>query len=119
VLLMAPLVRCPVVLMQGTADPIVPEESTRNLEAALRAAGTIEVRAKYYEGGGHALEPVSDRKSATIALADDLLRGARHEGRDDFAARRKIVIPCITKQFVIDWGKEPSDPELIGWQHAG
>lgn len=112
---LAPRVRCPVVLMHGTADPLVADAHTREIESALRAAGQVEVRSRYFEGGGHALEPVTDRKTATIEMADDLLRRSRHAGTDDFAAARKIVVPCVNKQLVLDWSKDISDVGVISW----
>ena len=112
---MASLIPCPVVLMHGTADTELPEGHTRNLEDGLHAAGK-EVRVKYYEGGGHSLAPVSDRKSATVELADYLLKNVRNEKSLDFDEQRKIIIPCAKKNFVIDWSKPAEDPGLISWQ---
>ena len=70
----------------------------------------------YYEGGGHGLEPVTDRKTATIEIADDLLRKARRTETDDFAAGTKIIIPCISKNLIFDWSKDPAAPDLIHWE---
>lgn len=113
---LSPRIRCPVALMHGTADDLVPDAHTREIESALRKAGTVEVRSKYYEGGGHGLEPVTDRQAATIELADDLLRGARHAGADDFAAARRVVIPCVSKQLVLDWSRDVSDVGVMTWE---
>ena len=113
---LAPHIRCPVVLMHGTADATVPDSHTRALEDALRAAGKVQVITKYYPGGGHGLEPVSNRKDATIELADDLLRQARLEGTDDFQAGRRVVIPAVTRQLVLDWSRPVSAPDVMRWE---
>jgi len=113
---MASRVRCSVAMMHGTADATVPVSHTRELETALCQAGEVEVRARYYEGGGHALEPVTDRRTATIELADDWLHEARRTETDDFAARRKITIPCVAKSLVIDWSKGIHAPDLLRWK---
>lgn len=115
---MAPLVKCPVVLMHGTVDEAVPDSHSRMLEAALREAGKSVV-AKYYEGGNHALGPVTNRRDATVELADGLLREARNDLQDDFAAGRTVRIACGDSDFVIDWSRRPEDPELARWAQAG
>ncbi len=113
---LAPRITCPVALMHGTADTTVPVEHTRRLEAALRAAG-IEVRAGYVEGGGHALEPVTNRRQYALELAGDLLASARREGgADAFARRRRVAIPCEKRTCVIDWAAAAEDPRLIHWE---
>lgn len=112
---LAPRIQCPVVLMHGTADATVPWEHTRRLEEALRAAGQT-VRARYYEGGGHGLEPVTTRRDATVELADDLLRSARNPAVDDFTAGRRVVIPCATRRFVLDWSRPTRDWTLATWE---
>lgn len=114
---LAPLVRCPVVLMHGTADDHVPDSHSRALAEALRQAGRVEVRSRYYDGAGHGLEPVTDRRAAAIELADDLLQQARRpDTADDFAAARRIEIPAATRTLVLDWSKESQDHELISWR---
>jgi len=102
-------------MMHGTADNILPHAHTQLLEAALRKAGK-EFRVKYYEGGGHALEPVCDRKTATIELADDWLRTRRTSGVIDFEQKAKTVIPCVNKKLVVDWSKSLEDHSLVHWE---
>jgi dienelactone hydrolase len=114
---MADRVKCPVVLMHGTADETVPDVHTRNLEAALRRCG-VEVIAKYYEGGGHSLAPATNRRDATVELADGLLREARRDGPTDFDKGSRIVVPCPARTFVVDWSRPPEDPDLISWERA-
>lgn len=113
---LAPHIRCPVVLMHGTADDVVPDNHSRALEDALRKAGRVPLIAKYYEGGGHGLEPITNRKDATIELADDLLRNARLEDDDDFLAGRQVVIPAVTRQFVLDWSKPIAAHDVMRWK---
>jgi len=113
---MVSLIRCPVVLMHGTADSIVSDIHTRELESALCKEGK-ELRVKYYEGGGHALEPVSDRKTATMENADDLIKNSRNEKSIDFNKKSKVEIQCVRKKFVIDWSKSIDDSGLAAWEN--
>lgn len=113
---MAHLIKCPVVLMHGTADQTVPDSHTRELAAALTKAGHQNMTVKYYPGGGHALEPITTRKDATIELADQLLKNARTAIDDDFLAQRRIVIPAITKNLVLDWSKAIDDATTMCWE---
>lgn len=115
---MAPLVKCPVALMHGTADETVPDRHTRILEQALKEAGKTVV-AKYYEGGNHALGPVTNRRDATVELADGLIQNARREGEDDFAAGRTVRVSCGDSDFVMDWSRPTWDHELARWEGAG
>lgn len=115
---LAPEVRCPVVLMHGTADNTVPDSHTRALEKALRQAGKAPIVAKYFDGGGHALEPVSNRQQATIELADALLRQARLGGTDDFLAGRRVVVPAVTRSLVLDWSRPASAHDVMRWEPA-
>ncbi|MSS70460.1 MAG: DUF2920 family protein [Candidatus Latescibacteria bacterium] len=109
--------QCPVVLMHGTADETLPDLHTRRMEKALREAGRTVV-VKYYEGGNHALGPVTNRRDATVELADALLREARNDREDDFAAGRAVRVPCGDSDFVIDWSRRPEDPELARWEQT-
>ena len=111
---LVPGVRCPVVLMHGTADETVSHEHTQALEQALRAVG-VEVRARYIEGGRHGLDPVTTRRDVTVEMADDLLHTARTDGPTDFEQASRIAIPCETQQFVIDWSKPACrlDPRFL------
>ena len=112
---LAPRVRCPVVLMHGTADEAVEDAHCRMLEQALLDAGQ-QVVARYYEGGNHALGPVTNRRDATLELADDLLRDSVNEKEIDFEVGSEIRIPCETKQFVIDWSKPVDAEDLVRWE---
>jgi dienelactone hydrolase len=112
---MAPRIDCPVVLMHGTADETVPDRHTRVLEAALRRAGK-EVVSRYIEGGKHMLEPITNRHTVTKELADEYLRTIRTDGSSVFSRQERVVIPCATQSFVLDWSRETKDPELMGWE---
>lgn len=112
---LAPRVQCPVVLVHGTEDETVPVCHTRWLEAAIREAGKPVV-ARYVEGGNHALGPVTNRRDATVELADDLLRSARREGPTDFAEGSLIRIPCADRALELDWSKPTEDVDLIQWK---
>jgi pimeloyl-ACP methyl ester carboxylesterase len=113
---MAGRVQCPVALMHGTADKTIPDTHTRLLEKALRENGKT-VRVKYIEGGGHGLEPVTDRKTITVELADDWLKSQVNQRKNDFDLKSRIEIPCVVKKCVIDWSRLPEDSRLISWQN--
>ena len=51
-----------------------------------------------------------------MELADDLLRNARQTEEDDFSKEGEIRIPCVSREFVIDWSKEPDDHQLVRWE---
>lgn len=112
---MASRIQCPVVLIHGMSDETVPDDHTRMLQEALRSTGK-DVRVKYYKGAGHMLQPVTDRRSSTVELANDLLQNV-HDGKQiDFDAESRICIECVNKKFIIDWSKPPNDHTLIQWE---
>jgi dipeptidyl aminopeptidase/acylaminoacyl peptidase len=106
---------CPVVLMHGTADEAVPDSHTRVLEAALRREGK-QVVSRYVEGGGHMLEPVTTRHAVTKELADEYLRTIRTDGTSVFSRGERVVVPCVSRSFVLDWSREGRDPGLMAWE---
>lgn len=112
---LASRVKCPVVLMHGTADEWVEDSHCRQLEQALRDAGQTVV-SRYYEGANHALGPDTNRRDETVALADDLLRNSVNDKDIDFTAGREIRIPCVHKQLVIDWSKPVDGENLVRWE---
>jgi hypothetical protein len=59
---------------------------------------------------------MTNRRDATVELADRLLREGRRSGTDDFAAARTIRIPCGADDFVIDWSRPAEDPGLARWE---
>lgn len=108
-------IRCPVFLEHGTADESVPHTTHMvPLVEKLEASGRL-AKMTYYEGGGHMLAPVTTRYDTFLATAPEPMRTMVNEVEDDFAARRKIEIPCGERTLVVDWGKEPDDPSLLGW----
>jgi dienelactone hydrolase len=112
---MAPRIQCPLVLVHGTEDETVPVSHTRQLEAALREAGK-SVDARYIEGADHALAPVTNRRDATVELADELTRSARREGPSDFAEGTLVRIPCVDRALELDWSKPMEDVDLMQWK---
>jgi len=109
-------INCPVLLDHGTDDEVVScDTHTRALAEKLQAAGK-KVSVEYYEGAGHDLEPVTDRLHAFKAMASDAIRHRRINTIDDFAAARKIDIPCSPKTLRIDWSKSMESTELFSWR---
>ena len=114
----ADAIRCPVYLEHGTADDVVPHDRhTMPLAARLQSLGR-QVQAKYYEGGGHSLQPVTDRLTTFKSVAPEPLRTLRREGEDDFTAERIIEIPCGGCTLRIDWSKPTHSHELFSWTEA-
>lgn len=86
-------IKCPVVLMHGVADPTVGEAHTRDLAAALAAAGK-DFSVRFIPDGDHFLRPVTTRERVTEEMADDLLKSCRRDGPDDFEAKSRYEFPC-------------------------
>jgi predicted esterase len=112
----ADLIRCPVYLVHGTADTVVDcDRHTRVLEARLRALDR-PVTARYYEGGGHDLQPATTSFEAFKAMAADPMRDLTTDGKDDFLKKRRVEIPCGNDRLLIDWSKAPTEDGLWSWQ---
>ncbi len=60
----------PILILGGTADPVVPVGAQRQTEEALRAAGRM-VESHYYEGATHGvfLDPRSGADATAVAIA--------------------------------------------------
>ena len=106
-------IRNKVVLLHGTADELVSDEQTRTFETALRQAGVPTV-AKYIEGGGHSLAPVTTRQAVVEELAHDDLLSAETDGNTDFDRGTRVVLDCVERRFVLDWGK--AFPDVWAWE---
>lgn len=115
---MAGRVQCPVAIAHGTADDVVDVAHTRLLEQALKAACKT-VRSRYIEGGGHAMQPVTDRKSVALEMASDWIESMPGPESNDFDARSKVEIPCVSKTLVLDWSKAMDDGALMAWEPIG
>jgi predicted esterase len=109
-------IRCPVYLDHGTADQEVACEHSRRLEARLRELGT-PVEAVYYEGGGHQLEPVSDRIVAFKAMAPRFLPTRTNPASDppELVAGGQVTLPCADRTLIIDWSQPPASADLLRW----
>lgn len=56
-------IRCPLLLLQGTEDKVVPPEQSRNIEEGARKAGA-DVRLVMFEGEGHGFRVKENVKKA-------------------------------------------------------
>jgi hypothetical protein len=81
----------------------------------LRREGK-QVVSRYVEGGGHMLEPVTTRHAVTKELADEYLRTIRTDGTSVFSRGERVVVPCVSRSFVLDWSREGRDPGLMAWE---
>ena len=106
-------IRNKVVLFHGTADELVPDEQTRAFERALRDAG-VDVAAKYIDGGGHSLAPVTTRQAVVEEMAHDDLLAAETDGKIDFDTGSRVVLECVERNFILDWGQP--FPDVWRWE---
>ncbi len=112
----AECIQCPVFLEHGTADAVVNcEAHSRALESRLQALGK-PVHAHYYEGGGHALEPVITRLETFKKVAPNPLRMLRLHEPDDFARGSVIELNCVDRILRIDWSEPLTSMHLISWE---
>lgn len=110
------LIKCPVFLEHGTADQTVPHnEHTEILEKKLKELKK-EFVVKYYENGGHGLEPTTTRLDAFKLMAEQPAKKIVNEKEDDFKKGSKVTIPCGEKTLVIDWSKDITDNQLLKWE---
>ena len=107
-------IRCPVFLDHGTADKEVSCEHSRKLEASLHRQGK-PVEAVYYEGGGHQLEPVSNRIEAFKAMAPKFLKKCSNTETPEITSGGKVELQCTGRKLIIDWSRPPSSHELMRW----
>ena len=108
-------IECPVFMEHGTADEVVPHrEHALPLEEKLRASGRL-AGVRYYEGGDHALAPVTSRFDTFRETAPRFLNERVNEQEDDFAAGRTVEIDCGEKKLVVDWSRPTGDADLFQW----
>ncbi len=109
------MIKCPIFLEHGTNDKTVPHNHTEKLVAKLKEQNK-DVVVRYYEGGGHSLEPTITKLEAFKVMAPGPMRTLMNETEDDFSAGRVIEIPCGAKSLVIDWSKAADDIDLFVWK---
>jgi pimeloyl-ACP methyl ester carboxylesterase len=105
---------CPVYLDHGTNDAEVSCDHTRRLETRLRELDA-PVEAVYYEGGGHQLEPVSNRIEAFKTMAPRFLPTTRNARASTMLAGDTITLPCADRTLVIDWSQPADSADLFRW----
>jgi predicted esterase len=106
---------CPVYLEHGTNDLEVPHVHSQRLEARMKALGK-QVEARYYEGGGHQLEPVTTRLACLKERAGKFLPGMVNGGRPEILVGGVVELDCGGRKLVVDWGKDCADVGLVGWR---
>jgi len=106
-------IRNKVVLCHGTADELVSHEQTRSFERALQQAGVPTV-ARYIEGGTHGLAPITTRQAVVEELAHDDLLSAETDRNTDFDRGTRVVLSCVERSFVLDWGRP--FPDVWAWE---
>ncbi|HRR95391.1 MAG TPA: prolyl oligopeptidase family serine peptidase [Candidatus Ratteibacteria bacterium] len=112
----ANLIKCPVFLEHGTNDHVVPHnEHTEELVKELKKLGK-NVFVKYYENGGHDLQPTSTRLEAFMCMCKKNIFDFKNENIDDFQKGSIVRIPAGSKTLVIDWSKKISDNNLFFWE---
>jgi dipeptidyl aminopeptidase/acylaminoacyl peptidase len=109
------MIKCPLFLEHGTADETVPHEHTQKLVEKLKSQNK-QVMVKYYEGGGHGLEPVITKIEAFKAMATDPMNNLTCATEDDFMEGRTIEISCGEKILIIDWSQPTDSIKLFHWK---
>lgn len=107
-------IECPVYLDHGTADPDVSSDHSSRLEQILLDLGK-PVHAIYYEGGGHQLEPVSNRIAAFKVMAPLFLDSATNTKPPEILHGGRVELPCADRTLVIDWSQPPASADLFRW----
>lgn len=105
---------CPVYMDHGTADKEVSHEHTARLERRLRELGRF-VDVKYYEGGGHQLEPLSNRLDAFKLTVPKFLPTATNPHEPGILTGVKVELKCADRTLHIDWSKPSADAGLFRW----
>jgi len=110
------MIKCPVFLEHGTADQTVPHnQHTEVLVEKLKEMGK-KVFVKYYENGGHGLEPTTTRLDAFKSMITNPAKELKNNNEDDFKKGTIVKIPCGSKTLIIDWSKEIIDNNLFRWE---
>ena len=109
----AGMIRCPIYLEHGTADESVSRTAHTGSLVSELAAHNKEYTVRYYENGGHDLQPATDKLTAFISMLSEGFLDQENEFPDDFISGSKVIIPCGSKTLEIDWSKLSEDHELI------
>ena len=110
------MIKSPVFLEHGTADQIVPHnQHTEILVKKLKEFGK-KVFVKYYENGGHGLEPITTRLEAFKSMITNPAKELKNDKEDDFKKGTTVKIPCGSKTLIIDWSKEITNNNLFRWE---
>lgn len=95
-------IRSRMLLVHGTADPIVDWHMTARLEQDMQAAG-VDVTAHFVPDADHMLKPVTSRYEQTLLLASSSFLSARRSGPTEFDLRRQYRFPCTGRDYVLDY----------------
>jgi len=107
---------CPVFLEHGINDDnVCCDTHTKALEIKLKKLGR-RVVSRYYENGGHNLQPATTRFDAFKSMMSEETLNMKRKYPDDFITGNKVVIPCGDKALHIDWSKKVSDSSTFVWK---
>ena len=95
-------IKCPVLVAHGTADEIVPDSHSREIEEKLRALGK-EVVSEFVEGGDHFLRPHTTRQKVTLKHCRKWLEEYRIEGQTDFERKAHYDFDCGDVTYRVDF----------------
>ena len=96
-------IRSRVWLIHGDLDASVPIEHAHSLEGALRAGGA-RVETRFIAGAAHMLDPITDRRRATLeAMTDDYLN-LRTDGRTELGQTTTVELPVTGGAFQVGFG---------------
>lgn len=112
----AEAIRCPVYLEHGTADETVPHQHSQRMEQRLSELG-IPVKAVYYPGGAHNLEPTITKLDAFKHLAPEPMSTCRNDRTDDFTTGNTVSVSCADRTLCIDYRTSLDDMKMIRWEY--
>ncbi len=96
-------IRSKVWLIHGELDASVPIEHAYSLEKALKSAG-VRVQTKFIAGAAHMLDPITDRRQATLdAMSQDYL-GLRTEGQSELGRATTVDLIGTAGGFQVRFG---------------
>ena len=108
-------IKSPVILEHGTSDDVVPHKlHAIRFVRMMKSAGNPVLDFKLYEGGGHSLQPVTNRFE-TFKNNSRKLFSLSRKGQDSFLIGEKISIPLLHKTFRVDWSRPIGDIQLYSF----
>jgi pimeloyl-ACP methyl ester carboxylesterase len=99
-------IRARVWLIHGDLDQSVPIEHAYSMAGALHSAGK-QLGEAFLKGAHHMLDPITDRRQASLDyLADDLAH-LQTDGATELASGETVRLACPDGTFIVSFGRGP------------